>query len=252
MRPPVPEARSRQLPLPLQQPAPQGLAGFIAQGNEPVIAAAKHWAQGSGEPYLYVHGAVASGKSHLLRCTADEAWRQGRQVVYLALDMKGLSPAVLDNLEHGDGVLLDALQARIGTDDWERALFNLYNRLRDRGTPLLIAARPPSGGLGVHLPDLASRLASGASFNLKPLDDEGRAALLRAGAAQRGLDLADSVVRYILSRCSRDPGSLIQLLDGIDAATLAEHRQPSIRSIGRLLEQIQHANAPDPDYRDHH
>lgn len=248
----MPEARSRQLPLPLQQPALPGLAGFIARGNEPIVAAIEHWARGSGEPYLYLHGAPASGKSQLLLCAADEARRLGRRVLYLALDMAGLSPAVLDNLEDGDGVLLDALQARIGNDDWERALFNLYNRIRDRGSQLLIAARPPSGHLGTRLPDLASRLASGASFNLKPLDDEGRAALLRAGAAQRGLDLTDSVVRYILSRCSRDPGSLTQLLDGIDAAALAEQRQPSIRSIGRLLEQTQVADAADPDYRDHH
>lgn len=252
MTPPVPEARPPQLPLPLRQPGPDGLAGFIEHGNEAVHAAVTHWARGSGEPYLYLHGAAASGKSRLLLCTAEEARRQGRRVLYLPLDMPELSPAVLDDLEHGDGVLLDALQIRIGIAAWERALFNLYNRLRDRNSQLLVAARLPSGQLGVRLPDLASRLAAGASFNLKPLDDEGCAALLRRGATQRGLELAEPVIRYILSRCPRDPGSLTQLLDGIDATALAEQRQPSLRSIGRLLEQTPAAAAQQHDYRDHH
>lgn len=245
----MPEARSLQLPLPLRQPGPQGLAGFVAHGNETLVAAIADWARGDGERYLYLHGAAASGKSQLLLCAADEASLRGRHVLYLPLETPGLSPTVLDDLEHSDAVLLDALQTRIGANDWEQALFSLYNRLHDRGSQLLVAARVPSGQLGVGLPDLASRLAAGASFNLRPLDDAGRAALLRAGAAQRGLSMPDSVARYILSRCPRDPGGLIRLLDAVDAAALAEQRQPSIRSIGRLLEQIADSTDAPAEYR---
>lgn len=235
----MPQRGSPQLPLALRQPEPRGLEGFIAHGNEAVVAAIGLWTQGCGEPYLYLHGASASGKSQLLICAAAEARQQGRNVVYLPLDTAGLSPAVLEDLEASDGVLLDALQTRAGSADWEQALFNLYNQLQSRGRLLLIAARPPSAQLGIHLPDLASRLAAGASYNLKPLSDDGRAELLRTGAAQRGFRLSDAIIRYILNHCPRDPGALTSLLDRIDQAALAEQRQPSIRSIGRLLEPIQ-------------
>ncbi|MFP4077184.1 MAG: DnaA regulatory inactivator Hda [Halochromatium sp.] len=234
-----------QLALALRQPEPNGLDGFVAHGNGAVVAAVRQWADGSGEPYLYIHGAAASGKSHLLVCAAGEIRQRGLSVVYLPLDTPRLTPAVLDDLEQRDAILLDAVQAIAGNHAWEQALFHLYNRAQDARRRLLAAARQPTGRLGLQLADLSSRLAAGPSYNLKPLSDAGRAELLRVGAAQRGLRLGEAMISYILSRCPRDPGVLRDLLDGIDRAALAEQRQPSIRSIGRLLEQLERgANEP--------
>jgi DnaA family protein len=233
-----------QLPLALRQPEPRGLAGFIAHGNAAAVAAVRQWADGSGEPYIYLHGAAASGKSHLLVCAAGEVHQRGLSVVYLPLDTPQLTPAVLDDLEQRDAILLDALQAIVGRPAWEQALFNLYNRARDAGRPLLAAARQPVGRLAVQLPDLASRLAAGASFTLKPLSDLGRAELLRIGAEQRGLRLPEALISYLLNRCPRDPGTLSALLDEIDRAALAEQRQPSLRSLSRLLERLEQHGPP--------
>lgn len=234
-----------QLPLALRQPEPRGLDGFIAHGNGAALAAVRQWADDSGEPYIYLHGGAASGKSQLLVCAAGEVRQRGLGVVYLPLDTPRLTPAVLDDLEQRDAILLDALQAIAGNAAWEQALFNLYNRVRDAGRRLLAAARQPTGRLGIRLPDLASRLAAGPSYNLRPLSDAGRAELLRIGAEQRGLRFGDAMISYILSRCPRDPGALSALLDEIDRTALAEQRQPSIRSIGRLLERLEHAGS-DP------
>ncbi|BBI74030.2 hypothetical protein HAALTHF_34830n [Vreelandella aquamarina] len=49
----------------------------------------------------------------------------------------------------------------IGRKRWEEALFHAFNRLRDAGKALLIAANKPPRHLEVALPDLASRLAWG-------------------------------------------------------------------------------------------
>lgn len=234
----MPHRPSVQIPLPLRQPEPPGLSAFVAQGNEALVAAVERWVDGSGERYLYIHGGAASGKSHLLGCAGSELRERGSNAVYVPLNTPQLRSEVLDDLEQRDAVLLDAVHAIAGEPAWEQAVFNLYNRAFDAETRLLVAARLPSSQLGLHLPDLASRLAAGPSYNLKPLGDAGRAELLRLGAAQRGLRFGDALVNYILSRCPRDPGSLIRLLDEIDQAALAEQRQPSIRSIGRLLERL--------------
>ncbi|MBK5929202.1 DnaA regulatory inactivator Hda [Halochromatium salexigens] len=243
--PPVHEPPPPQLALALRQPEPSGLDGFVSHGNASVVAAVRHWADGSGEPYLYIHGAAASGKSRLLVCAAGEIRQRGLSVIYLPLDTPKLTPDVLDDLEQRDAILLDAVQAIAGNRAWEQALFNLYNRARDARRRLLAAARQPTGRLGLQLPDLSSRLAAGPSYNLKPLSDAGRAELLRIGAEQRGLRLGDAMISYILSRCPRDPGVLRELLDTIDRSALAEQRQPSIRSIGRLLEQLERSTS-DP------
>jgi DnaA family protein len=234
----VQERHPPQLPLALRQPEPRGLDGFVAHGNGAAVAAVRQWADRSGEPYLYIHGAAASGKSQLLISAASEVRQHGLSVVYLPLDTPQLTPDVLDDLEQRDAILLDAVQAIAGDPTWEQALFSLYNRARDSCRRLLAAARQPAGRLGIRLPDLASRLAAGPSYNLRPLSDAGLAELLRTGAEQRGLRFGEAMISYVLSRCPRDPGALSALLDEIDRTALAEQRQPSVRSIGRLLERL--------------
>lgn len=241
----------QQLALALRRPGPRGLAGFIPVGNEVLLAAVQRWSRGEGETYLFVHGAAASGKTRLLLCAAEEARGQGRDISYLPLNNAALAPAALDDLEHSDGVLLDSLEACAGQHDWEQALFSLYNRMRDQGKHLMVSARAPCARLGLQLPDLQSRLAAGAAFNLKPLDDQGCAELLRTGAIQRGMKLDEPVIRYLLSRCPREPGVLAELIERIDRTTLAEQRQPSIRTIGRLLEQHLADHSPQPEPTHH-
>jgi len=243
----VHEQHPPQLPLALRQPEPWGLDGFIAHGNAAAVAAVRQWADGSGERYLYIHGGAASGKSQLLVCAAGEVRHRGLGVIYLPLDTPSLTPDVLDDLEQRDAILLDAIQAVAGNPAWERALFNLYNRARDAGRRLLAAARQPGGRLGIRLPDLRSRLAAGPSYNLRPLSDSGRAELLHIGAEQRGLHLSEAMIGYILNRCRRDPGALAMLLDEIDRTALAEQRQPTIRSLGRLLEHFEQAHFEQAD-----
>ena len=233
----MPERATPQLPLALRQPEPLGLAAFVDTGNAELTVAVRAWTRGDGEPYLFVHGGARSGKSRLAACAAGEVARHGQSTACLPLRTPGLAPEILDGLEQLDAVVIDDLDAIAGQRAWEEALFYLFNRLRAASRRLLIAARQPPAGAGVGLADLRSRLGSGASYHLRALDDAGRARLLRTGAEQRGLALGDAEVRYILRRCPRDPGWLGELLDRIDRAALAEQRRPSVRLIGRLLEQ---------------
>ena len=200
--------------------------------------AVRLWCREEGTPNLYLHGAAHSGKSHLLQAAAGELAENGRWVVYVPLDQVGLAPAMLDDLERLDAVLIDAVEAIAGRRDWEEALFHLYNRLQARGRRLLVAARPPAAKLPLSLADLRSRLSAAPAYALTPLDDAGRTHLLRYGAEQRGLRLGDDIIGYVLSRCPRDPGWLLDFLERLDRATLAEKRAPTVRFVGKLLDTL--------------
>jgi DnaA family protein len=63
---------------------------------------------------------------------------------------------------------LDDLQAIAGKADWEEALFHLFNRLRDSGRRLLIAASTSPRELPVKLADLKSRLTLALIFQMRP------------------------------------------------------------------------------------
>jgi len=226
-----------QLPLPLRLPAAAGFEQFIATGNTEVLAAVRGWCRAEGPAGLFVHGAQASGKSLLLQAAAAELAAAGRPVVYVPLDHAGVSPDMLEDLEHLDAVLLDALETVAGRRDWEEPLFHLYNRLQACGNRLLAASRLPAGLLPFALADLRSRLSAAPAYALTPLDDDGRARLLRDGAAQRGLRLDEAVIAYVLKRCPRDPGWLRGFLERLDEATLAEKRRPTLPFVSRLLER---------------
>ena len=66
---------------------------------------------------------------------------------------------MLTGLEQLGLVCLDDLDSIAGNEEWEQAIFHLYNRLHDLQKPLLMTAcNSPKGSL-IKLADLKSRLA---------------------------------------------------------------------------------------------
>jgi DnaA family protein len=89
--------------------------------------------------------------------------------------------------------------------------------------------------LAIALPDLRSRLLGWFMvFALKPLDDTGKLEALHRRAHNRGLEIADEVVQYVLKRYPRDMHALFDLIEKIDSASLAQQRRitiPFLRSL---------------------
>jgi len=224
-----------QLPLPLRPAGAGDFDSFIGDGNAEVLAALRHWASDRAAGNILLHGGAGSGKSHLLYAACRAAREHGGVVAFVALDMGGLHPAVLDGLDTRDAVIIDAVQAIAGDPAWELALFNLYNALQESRGRLLLAARAPATGLGLRLPDLASRLSACATYAVRALDDAGRARLLRGAAAARGMRLDDATLAYILKYSQRDTAALLALLDALDQRSLACARAPNRRLVKELL-----------------
>ena len=116
----------------------------------------------------------------------------------------------------------------------ERAVFALFEQLRQRGGRLVVSAATAPGEVCFGLPDLASRLKSGGVYRLQSLDDTGRLKALQIRARFRGFDLPDETGRYLLNRTSRGPASLFQVLDTLDRAALVAQKRltiPFVRSV---------------------
>ena len=108
--------------------------------------------------------------------------------VWLPLALvKGEGPAILDGFEGLDLVALDDLDAIAGLDDWEAALFTLFNNLVERGGRLAFAAAGAPAATAIRLPDLASRLAASEVHRLEPLAEADQAEALQRRAGRRGI-----------------------------------------------------------------
>ncbi|MEH6582405.1 MAG: DnaA regulatory inactivator Hda [Halioglobus sp.] len=218
----------RQLALNIQLRDDATLDNFLCAPSEEALMPALRAQLGpEGEPIIYLFGPDDTGKSHLLQACCHLA---GSAALYLPLaELVSYPPDdVLQGIESMSLVCLDDVHSVLGNADWELALFHLINRARQSGCRLLLSGIAAPRVLAIDLPDLRSRLSWGVVYQLAAGEDESRQAIMVFRAGRRGLDMPAEVASYIVNRAPRSLSSLLQLLDQLDAASLAEKRSLSI------------------------
>ena len=227
-----------QLPLGLSLREAARFESFFPGQNQELFQGLQLAAEGKGESLLYIAGADGLGKTHLLQAACHHASQCKRSVAYFPVqELLGLAPAILDDLEQMELVCLDDVHAIAGNEHWEQALFDLFNRLRDSGSTLLVSSvkRPDQSGFG--LADLVSRLGWGVTYTLKPLDEPDVLKALTCRVNARGLDLPDDTAQFLLRRFPRDLTPLFALFDTLDEASLVEQRRLTIPFVKTVLDR---------------
>lgn len=192
--------------------------------------------QSTLHPVIFLWGKKGVGCSHLLQAACLEANKQGDLVFYCALDeVKNHGAELLNGLEKMQLVCLDNVQVIAGDKRWEEALFHLFNKLRDNGARLLMAANCAPREMPINLADLQSRLTSAVVFNLQELTDNEKEKVLQMRARLRGLELTDEVSQFIVKRSARDMESLLDLLDVLDQQSLLAKRKITIAFVKEVL-----------------
>lgn len=214
----------------LPAPAPT-LRNFIAGDNEQVLDALRQCRPGRA---MYLWGAPASGRTHLLRALGDtpqeryfRAPQDASAIRTLALgDTTGTSLVAVD-----DAHLLD--------EPGQAALFTLYNRWRETASTnqafaLLVSGRQAPLATPLR-EDLRTRLGWDLVFRLQPLSDEDRARALHTQSTERGLRLSPDVINWMLTHYDRDMSRLGALLDALDHYSVQTHRAITLPLLKDLL-----------------
>lgn len=222
-----------QLALELSLDDQATFANFFPRvGVVQVLAGLKDEA-GLHEGLHFFHGAPGAGKSHLLQALCHEQVGS----VYLPLElMVSLPPHdLLQNLEQAGLLAIDDLERIAGHNDWEEALFHLFNRARASRCRLLIAASRPAPELALSLPDLVSRLTSGLTWALPTCSDDELREVLDFRARRRGLVLAEPVLRYLCERSKRNLPELLASLERLDQASLERQRPVTVPLVREVM-----------------
>jgi DnaA family protein len=228
---------SRQLALRFPLVARSRFEDFVVGPNLEVVDALRALA----EPARRFRGVLLSGprgagKTHLLQSACRELSRDPRGAIYLPLADATLDPAALEGLEHCGLVAVDDIDAWLGDPSRERALLGLYQGLAAADGVLLAASINGPAALQTHFPDLLSRLRALTTYVLAPLDDAGKAAVLRRLASERGLEVPQAVLDYWLSRGARDIATLIAQFERLDAAALVAQRRITVPLLKEVLD----------------
>jgi chromosomal replication initiation ATPase DnaA len=198
-------SQAPQIPLPLGLAAKAADDFLIGPCNRLAVEALLGRPAWPG-PVIYLHGAPASGKTHLASLWAE---RCGGTVIAASelaeRDNPGRCMAI-------DGI--DSLQSEV-------ALFHVINDVMLGGGALLLTARTPPAGLEVNLPDLRTRIRSANVLKITEPDEAFLAQLIvnLAERAQLGVDpaLADLCV----ARMERTQRAAVNLIAALDRRSLA-------------------------------
>ena len=222
-----------QLALALTLREESTFANFYPGCNLKVFSALQAFAARTGEPFIYLCGSPGTGRSHLLQACCHEV-SPGRGI-YLDLTEPGLNPAVFLDMEFFSLVCLDNIEAIMGRQDWELALFNFYNRSREQNSRLLVSSSALPGHLPCQLADLCSRLSGGLILCLNQLTDDQKRSALRLRARLRGLELSTDSGNFLLHHYPRSMNHLFLALDTLDREAWAAQRRLTIPFIKKVL-----------------
>lgn len=226
----------RQLPLGVRLADRNVFASFFPGANRQALHYVSELALGSQGGVAWLCGPNGAGKTHLLQAACAAAGQTRRAGYYPLATIGPLGCAVLEGLPQIELLCLDDVSAVAGEISWERALFALFREVEERGGRLIAAAATPPALLRWALPDLGSRFAASAVFQLRMLDDNEQREALRLRAQARGLEMPEETARWLQRRFPRDMRTLYELLDTLDEAAIVAQRRltvPFIRSVLR-------------------
>lgn len=191
----------------------------------------EHW-------LTYMFSDTEVGKSHLLYALCHQAELESLSAIYLNFQqLNELTPEVLMGLEHYSLICLDDIDHLDGLHDWQVALFDLINRVKEKSNACLVmTGKQPANLLPVQLPDLLSRLSWGMSFQLFSLTDEQKQGALIQRADLRGIKMPQEVAKYIVNHWQRDMSALLNSLDKLDEQSLQQQRKLTIPFIKSILD----------------
>lgn len=231
MSDPLREKTPHQEALPLKIQDRGGFDTFVA-GKSALIDQLKSSASSGEYEFYFVSGPKGCGKSHLL--SALSRMVSGAFCVDMCLAGQ-FSPEFID-VRLPALTLIDNVEAIAGDEQWELALFALFNRWYDsqRGM-LVIASANTFDNIPFLRADLNTRLGSGISVRLNPLEAEDCVKALMLRAKSRGFTLPESAAAFMVKHCRGNMSDLIALLDRIDNAQLQEMRGITVPFVKKVL-----------------
>jgi chromosomal replication initiation ATPase DnaA len=232
---------SSQLTLDLALPPPNYTREefVVGNGNREALGWIDRWPDWPA-PVLALSGPGGAGKTHLGRIWAA---RSGA-VIMTGTDFAEKSIGDLAALAGAhSAIVIERADAAP-----ERALFHLYNLMRERGRHLLLISEAPPARWSIRLPDLASRLRAAPAVTVTPPDDELLGSIILKQLADRQLHAAAGVVRYLVSHMERSADAARRVVMALDRRALAERREIDRRLAADVLAELASAaSVSSPD-----
>lgn len=202
----------------------------VGAANREALAWLDRWPDWPA-PALALSGPAGSGKTHLGRIWATRA-----EAAFIeGTELDGKTVADLASLSQASSAIVIEHAERAP----ERALFHLYNLMRERRGWLLLISEHPPAHWRIALPDLASRLRAAPAVAVSAPDDELLGSIILKQLADRQLHAGAGVVHYLVQRMERSADAARHVVAALDRRALVERREIDRRLAADVLTEIE-------------
>ncbi|MEE4638248.1 MAG: chromosomal replication initiator protein DnaA [Wenzhouxiangella sp.] len=224
----------------------------LGKSNELAFAAARQVAKNPGTVYnpLLLYGSTGLGKTHLLHAAGQfiaEANPEAR-ILYLHSEkfvsemIQALRRDSIDQFKRRyrsvETLLIDDIQFFAGKDRSQEEFFHTFNSLLEsRQQIILTCDRYPKEVDGIES-RLRSRFGWGLTVSIEPPDFETRVAILQKKAAERGLDLEETVASLIAKRMRSNVRDLEGALNSLIANARFSGRRIDLDYTQEILRDV--------------
>jgi chromosomal replication initiator protein len=196
----------------------------VGNANRFATAAARAIVSKPGDAYnpLFIYSDSGLGKTHLLYAIGNAILEANpnAKVKYVTGEaftndiIKAIKKQkVVDFQEEYlnlDCLMVDDIQFFAGKERTQEEFFHIINALKEKNKQIVIASSCHPQMLGKMEERLLSRLISGLSVDIQPLDLETRIAILRKKAEIDNIDMPDDVIQMLAERIDNN----VCLLEG--------------------------------------
>lgn len=177
--------------------------------NELAHMAAKTVVQKPGIAYnpLFIYGKTGHGKTHLIQAVGNALKKVGKKVFYVTSErftvdyMNALQTGAANNFKDKyrqyDALIMDDVQFLANKEKTQEELFHLFNALHDNNRQIVFSSDIHPNLMNGMEDRLRSRFQQGMIVDIPDTDFESRAAILRAKAAQNGVELSEETIEHL-------------------------------------------------------
>ena len=181
---------------------------------------------------ILIYGPKSSGKSHI-----SEAMMHLKLNDCIQIDQNtnfdGISLS-----DYYDLVVIDDIDKIISNQKNEEILFTLIDNQILHKKSSVITSTVDIKDCSINLRDLTSRLQSDKIFNINDLNDEDKIKLMIFYCSERGLEVSEKVINYIINNCSRDLYFLCAFIKTIDITSLSMKKRITIPFIKKVISKL--------------
>ncbi|QPJ62697.1 MAG: ATP-binding protein [Candidatus Nitronauta litoralis] len=194
---------------------------------------------------LFIFGRRGAGKTHLLMAMGNEASNNGQDTLYISCKEwveKLNSAAPEQGLEWASEVsrhqllLMDDVDTLAGAPQAQEILYQVYNTIRENGDRLVLTSQVAPGQFQETESYLTSRFQWGLTAEIGPLDEKSQASVLAKLGRDRGLELTERVLHFLVQRLPRDYPSLKNAIEKINIESLRQKKKVSLPLIKSVLD----------------